>query len=436
MSIRQRLYPNDTHVAGLQMHADHARFLYNLGLEQRSMWARTKHDRGPELSVKPVTAASQQRELTELRKELDWLRDGATSVQQGALRDLDRAFANFFARRGNYPTFKRRDPRHGAFIVRDLRVCRINRRWGAVLVPKVGFVRFRVTRPWTDIEAASSARITRHNGIWHVSFTTPPKPKIMAGTGAIVGIDRGIANTIALSEGHMATIPALTAGEQRRFVALEQRLVRQTRAAKKAKRKLSECRNRDKTISQLAALRARLDNRRTNWVEQQTTQLARYFDATVIEDLQVRNMVRVPKPKPDPDNEGAFLRNGARAKASLNRAIHGCRWSQLATRLEDKTVVVKVPAAYTSQTCRACGHVALENRESQAGFKCVSCGHQGHADTNAARNILAKGEAQALRLLGDAAKPSDGRGSAATSLTTPQQSANPRGKCTIREVAA
>ena len=364
-------------------HCQHARFVYNIGLEQRSMWRRSKHDRGDaELNAARVNTASQMRELATLRKDLDWLRAGASVVQQAALRDLDRAFTNFYAGRAKYPNFKRRDDRSGGFVVRDLIVQRLNRRWGVVLIPKIGMVRFRISRQWADIIAGTSARVTLRNGQWHVSFTTPAAPKVVAGTGAVVGIDRGVANTIATSDGLLLTLPNLTTSEQARFVMLQRRLARQVKGSKR----------REQTLDQLAVLRRRLSNRRTNWIEQTTTTLARTYDGFALEALPVKNMVRKPKPKPDPDQPGAFLRNNARAKAALNKAIYASCWSRFATRLSHKSVVVMVPAAYSSQECRKCGHTSSENRESQAEFACIECGHIDHADTNAAQVILSRGE--------------------------------------------
>ena len=208
MSIRQRLYPDTVQVSGLVEHCHHARFVFNIGLEQRAMWSRDKHNRGthPEhgnLNAARVTTATQMRELAQLRGDLDWLRAGSSSVQQAALRDLDRAFQNFFVGQAKYPSFKRRSEREGSFVVRDLTVRRLNRKWGVVTVPKIGQVRFRVSRLWADIQKATSARVTHRNGRWHVCFTTPPAEKITAGTGAVVGIDRGVKNTLATSEGQM-----------------------------------------------------------------------------------------------------------------------------------------------------------------------------------------------------------------------------------------
>ncbi|MDP3972575.1 MAG: transposase, partial [Candidatus Nanopelagicales bacterium] len=158
---------------------------------------------------------------------------------------------------------------------------------------------------------------------------------------------------------------------------------------------------RDAARQALAKVHIQAADRRKNWIEKTTTPLVREHDVIVVEDLRVKNMVRKPKPKPDPDQPGSFLPNQARAKAGLNRSIHRSCWGLFAQRLHDKASVsgvtlIKVNPAYTSVECRACGHTASENRESQAVFRCLKCGHANHADTNAAQVILARGLA-ALR---------------------------------------
>jgi len=342
-----------------------------------------------DLDAKRVTTATQMRELAELRRELDWLRAGSSSVQQAALRDLDRAFQNFWAGRASYPSFKRREERRGSFVVRDLTVRRLNRKLGQVTVPKVGAVRFRLTRLWADIERATSARVTLRNRRWHICFTTAPADKTTAGTGAVAGIDRGVKNTLATDDGQMIQAPALTEAEQKRFLWLEQQLARQNTRARRNRD--WDSKRRQATLDKLAVLRRRLEDRRTDWVEQATTDLAATYDYVAVEDLQIKNMVRRPAPKPDPDNDGCYLPNGARAKASLNKAILASVWGRFLTRLEHKMpegAVLRVDPKNTSRTCAACGHCAPGNRESQAVFECGACGHQAHADTNAAVNIL------------------------------------------------
>jgi transposase len=132
-------------------------------------------------------------------------------------------------------------------------------------------------------------------------------------------------------------------------------------------------------------LRARGADRRKDWAEKLSTDLARRFDVIRVEDLRVRNMTR--------SAAGTIAEPGrnVRAKAGLNRGILANGWGLLAQRLEYKAPgrVEKVKAAYTSQRCSACGTTDREARESQAVYRCRSCGHAGNADTNAARNIAA-----------------------------------------------
>ncbi|MCD2136049.1 transposase [Rhodococcus qingshengii] len=373
MSIVQRVYPIEgAQLDALVMHCDHARFVYNLGLEQRSWWTQSRRR-----FRQKITAASQMRDLTEARREFDWLRAGSTVVQQGALRDLDRAFTNFFARRAGFPTFKKRSNARQGFVVRDLSVRRVNRGWGEILVPKAGWVRFRISRTWVDICAATSARVGCVNGRWTVSLTTPPAPRRDACTTALVGIDRGVANSVATSDGRMFHAPGFTAGEQVRFVALQRRLARQLKGSA----------NRDRTKAKLGRLRLRLADRRGDWIEQTTTEIAAVYCAAAVENLPIANMTRRAQPKPDPDRPGSFLSNGGRAKSSLNRAILASCWGKFAQRLDHKMPVYAVSAAYTSQQCSNCGHTCPENRDSQAVFRCQGCGFAHHADTNAAINI-------------------------------------------------
>jgi transposase len=135
----------------------------------------------------------------------------------------------------------------------------------------------------------------------------------------------------------------------------------------------------------VARLKARQADKRKDWVEKLSTRLAREFDLIRIEDLQVMGMSR--SAKGTAENPG----RNVRAKAGLNRGILGSGWGILGRRLKDKAPgrVEKVPPAYTSQRCSVCGHVATENRKSQADFACTACGFACNADVNAARNIAA-----------------------------------------------
>lgn len=385
MSLRQRLYPAEgEQLAALEMHCDHARYVYNLGLEHRQMnWKGRRHH---------VTYEQQAAQLTEARKEFDWLREGSTVVQQGALRDLDRAYANFFSKRARFPRFRSARDTRQSFVVRDLKVRRHSKRHAALLVPKVGWVKFRLSYPWEKVTEATSARIIREGNQWHVALTAPPRGKRNTEASAQpIGIDRGVKQTLATSDSELFQVPSWSTGEQERFVELQRKLARHAKGS--ARRKV--------TKDKLASMHRRLADRRRDWVEQTTTELALRHRSVAIEKLPVANMLRRPKPKPDPDSPCKFLPNRASVKAKLNAAISASCWSMFATRLSDKTEVVEVNAAYTSQRCHVCGHTEKGNRESQAVFLCLACGHKAHADVNAALNIRDLAFASERNLPGD-----------------------------------
>jgi putative transposase len=371
VSVKQRLYPDEQQAQVLREHCGQSRFVYNWGLARRKELTAEERKRGAK-----INCTTQCKDLANLRKELDWLGAGSSDVQQGALRDLDRAFKNFFAGKARFPVFKKKFVRDG-FAIKYLKVRRLNKRNAEVLIPKLGYVRFRLSVKWSELDQATSARVTYRNNRWFVSFTTPPRPKKASGQGA-VGVDRGVAVTVMTSDGQAFHAPK-SKKQQVRYENLQRRL------ATKAKGSA----NRRRVLDKMADVRFRIQNQRKDWVEKTTTPLAEQYSVVVLEDLDVLNMTkRVPAKQ---DEHGAYIPNGRAAKRGLNRSILGSLWGSLRIRLADKTNVVLCSPAFTSQRCSHCGHTAKENRQSQAVFLCVQCGHSENADLNAAKNILESG---------------------------------------------
>ncbi|XVQ07578.1 RNA-guided endonuclease InsQ/TnpB family protein [Spirillospora sp. CA-255316] len=318
----------------------------------------------------------QSRQLTEARAEFAWLRAGSQTVQQQALRDFAQAMANFFAGTHKRPTWRKQGVHEGfrQVGVKPHQVRRLSRKWAAVLVPKCGWVRFRLSRPVPG--GVKSYRVTCDRvGRWHVAFAhvPPPVPGPGPGDGSVVGVDRGVAVTAALSTGDLLKVPGLTPGERRRLRLLVRRLGRARRGSGR----------RARLKAALARLKARESDRRKDWVEQTSTQLAREFEVIGVEDLNIRGMTRSAK--------GTIERPGRNvaAKAGLNRGILASSWGLLVERLEHKAPgrVYRIDPAGTSQRCSACRVRDREARESQARFRCRSCGFACNADVNAARNI-------------------------------------------------
>jgi len=365
---RYRLEPTAEQESVLLRHCSDARYVWNLCVEQESWWRR---DRGP-----MPRFAERCRQLTEAREEFPWLAEGSVIVQQQAVKDHGQAMTRFFDGTARRPRWRRKGQDEGFRIVHvkpgDVR--RLNRNWAQIRVPKAGWVRFRWSRPVpADVK---SYRVTLDRaGRWHVAFAVIPQPVPGPGTGEVVGIDRGVKVSVALSTGEMLVVPGHSAPETARLPRLQRKLARARRGSKR----------RSRVKTQAARLKAREADRRRDWTEKTSTDLARRFDVIRVEDLNIKNMTRSARGTAE-----APGRNVAQ-KAGLNREIGRSGWGALVRRLEDKAPgrVQKVPPAYTSQRCSACGHVDARSRESQARFACTACGYACNADVNAARNIAA-----------------------------------------------
>jgi putative transposase len=369
---RYRLLPTPAQEAVLRDNCAHARYVWNLAIEQHTQWHPGRANAPGYLE--------QCRQLTKARAEYTWLAAGSQMVQQQALRDFAQAMVAFFDP-GNptgRPTWRKAGRDEGFRIVGkrgpqwDVR--RVSRHVGEVRVPKAGWVRFRWSRPVPP--GVKSYRVTRDRaGRWHVAFAAIPEPVPAPGNGQVVGVDRGVAVSAALSTGELLRVPGLTEPERTRLRRLERKLARARHGSGRRKR----------VKAALARLRARETDRRKDWAEKTSTRLAREFDLIRVEELNITGMTRSAR------GTAAEPGRNVRAKSGLNREIMRSGWGLLVRRLRDKAPgrVEKIDAAFTSQRCSACGHVAAESRKSQALFACVACGFACNADVNAARNIAA-----------------------------------------------
>jgi transposase len=242
---RYRLLPTPDQEVGLVEHCAHARFVWNLAVEQHAHW---RPARAPAPGY-----IEQARQLTEARAEFGWLRAGSVTVQQQALRDFAQAMRNFFGGTHRRPSWRKAGRQEGfrQVAVRPGHIQRLNRRFGRVWVPKVGWVRFRWSR--NVPEGVKSYRVTRDRaGRWHVGFAAIPDPIPAPGNGETVGVDRGVAVSAALSTGELLTVPRMTTGARRRLHRLQRTLARATRGSNR----------RNKVKAAIATLKAREKDRR------------------------------------------------------------------------------------------------------------------------------------------------------------------------------
>jgi len=394
---RYKLAPTDSQAALLRQFAGVCRLVYNLALEQRrDHWRNYLNTHGKRLGF-----PSQCRELTELRAQYDWIAAVPVVCQAQALRDLDRAFQNFFHGDADFPSPRKKGVHESFhFVPRDIGVRRLNAKWSAVRLPKIGWVKFRDTRPRIGINRTVTVSADALG--WHISLGYESETEVEAISKPCVGIDRGVTTTLAISTGELLSLPGKLKDLERRHRQAQRKLARCKRGSKRRKRQLLRC-------GRIAARRMRI---RLDWHHKITTELATRFQSIAIENLNVRGMTA-----------------SGGAKHGLNRSILNQGWgifhNLLSYKIEERGgALVKVYPAYTSQTCSCCGTIDASSRKSQAEFDCIACGFVSHADVNAAINIrdagfgIQRGNTSLLRV--------EDAGCGSVEARTPQQGTEAR----------
>ena len=263
-------------------------------------------------------------------------------------------------------------------------------------------IRVRVSQPIRDYTSIG-VNWTRKT----VIFINEPLPIARERTNRMVGLDRGVAHTLATSDGGFIDLPKARLARIDREIRRRQKA--QARRVKLSGEPVNEYRRHAsrayrRTQTQIAGLYAKAHRIIDDWQHKTTTALVRAYDLIAIENLNLQGMTRRANIKPDPNHAGRFLPNGQAAKRGLNHSLRAAALGGIASKLEYKTQaaahsrLILVNPAYTSRTCSKCGHCAKENRESQAVFQCQQCHTRMNADVNAAINILNRGVDHVLGL--------------------------------------
>jgi len=380
-----RLRPTSRqHVALSHCLASH-RELYNAALqERRDAWRLRR------TSVSYGDQSAQLKDIREVRLDVAaW----SFSSQQATLRRLNQAFAGFFRRvkagdTPGYPRFKSAHRFNSVAWPKDGDGCRWQPNIRRVYLQGIGHVRVTVHR---QVEGkVKTIQVRREGRRWMLVLSCDELPtRPLEPTQAAVGIDVGIASFATTSDGHHVPNPGYGRVAAARLATAQQVLARKQRGSN----------NRRNARATVAARHRRIANQRRNFHHHTARALVADYGLLVVENLKIRNMVRRPPPRPDPDRPGGFLPNKAAAKTGLHRSIHDAGWAQFVSILRAKAeeagrVVIDVDPRHTSDRCETCGYTVRENRASQALFSCRGCGHTVNADEHAARNILRAGLAR------------------------------------------
>jgi putative transposase len=368
-----RLYPTPEQAQQMVEIAGSCRFVFNLALEQRRDWWKPG---------RTFNFASQCREVTMLRAEVDWLKAAPVHTLQQALKDLDRAYQNWWAGRAGYPT-PRKKGLNDSFRFPDpvsIKVERTGNSSGRIKLPKLGWISLR---GWYAIPGVvCNATVSRRAGQWHAAVKWQREvAEPVLSTLPAVGIDRGINVFAALSDGTMIA-PVNHGKLALKALAKAQRVLA---------RKKKGSSNRRKQRMRVAKIHMRVANARKDFLHKASTTIANSHGTVVLEKLKVRNMVRSAR--------GTVEKPGrkVRQKSGLNRSILDQGWGMFGVFLGYKLPerggeVGYVPARNSSRECFVCGLVDERNRNG-IKFLCMGCGNVDHADTNASNVIKRRWDA-------------------------------------------
>ena len=367
------LMPNGEQQRNMRRFAGACRFVFNKALALQ----KENHEAGNKF----IGYVPMAKHLTAWRNGIDtpWLSDAPVHPLQHALKDLERAYKNFFAKRADFPRFKKKGM-GDSFRYPDAKQFKVDQDNSRVFLPKLGWVRYRNSR--TILGIAKNITVSSTNGKWFVSIQTErevEQPLPIATTA--IGIDVGIARFATMSD--MSFIAPLN--------SFKKHQVRLARYQRSMSRKTKFSSNWKKAKAKVQKIHTDIANARRDFLHKATTTISQNHALVCIEDLQVKNMSK--SSKGNSEQHGKKVRQ----KSGLNRSILDQGWGEFRRQLGYKVewkggMLLAVPPQNTSRTCPCCGYVAKENRQTQAQFLCIDCGYENHADVVGAINVLERGQ--------------------------------------------
>ena len=368
-AFKYELTPNGEQQRQMRRFAGSCRFVFNKALALQ----KERYEQGE----KKLGYAGLCKALTEWKAQPEtlWLKETHSQPLQQTLKDLERAYVNFFEKRADFPRFKKKGTGDS---FRYPQGCKLDQGNGRIFLPKLGWLRYRNSRD--VLGDICNVTISQSGGKWFASIQTRREVPVEQPPGGIVGLDMGIARFVTLSDGsHLDPLNS--------FKKHQQRLKRYQR---RMARKVKFSQNWKKAKAKVTQIHIDIANARKDYLHKASHAISKNHAIVCIEDLQVRNMSK--SSKGNAETHGKQVKQ----KSGLNRAILDQGWGEFRRQLDYKLAwrgghLIAVPPHNTSRTCPACGHVSDENRQTQARFECVECGYENHADVVGAINVLERG---------------------------------------------
>ena len=366
-----QLKPNGMQIQLMKQFCGCARYVYNRTLSlERSIYKKdNKH------SFKYAEAANR---LPDWKKKNPFLKDCNAQVLQQSLKDLERAYKNFFGKRANFPKYKKKYRHDSIRFPQGVELDEVKQQ---IRLPKIGWMGYRKSRD--IIGTIKNVTVSRRGEKWDVSIQTEYEVVSSAPNPSEIGIDMGVKRFATLSNGDFVEPLNAFKQEQEKLAKLQRKLVRQKKGS----------RNSRKTKRKIVRLHRYIADSRRDFLHKTSTKIAKNHSVIYVEDLKVSNMsASASGTKESPGKN-------VRQKSGLNRSILDQGWYSFFRMLSYKLKqrggkLIKVDPRNTSRTCPRCGLVSAENRKSQATFACIGCGFRSNADEVGAINVLRAGRAR------------------------------------------
>ena len=372
-AFKFELMPNGAQTRAIRRFAGSCRFVFNRALALQ-IERREKGD-------KKLSYFDLAKHLTAWRNspETAWLAQAPAQALQQTLKNLDRAYTNFFEGRAAFPRFKKKGRSESFRYPQGVKLEQHNSR---IFLPKLGWLRYRRSRD--AIGTVKNITLSQSCGKWYVSIQTEREvePPVHP-SKSMVGIDMGVVRFATLSDGtFLAPVSS--------FKQHEARLAKAQRALSRKQRGSN---NRKKALARVQKIHAAIANVRTDFLQKASTTISNNHAIVCIEDLRVANMSRSAAGTADKPGRNV------KAKSGLNKAILDQGWFEFRRQLTYKLEwrggqLIAVPPHHTSQTCPSCGHGSPDNRKTQATFRCIECAFEENADLVGAMNVRRAGLAR------------------------------------------